>query len=656
MKKQAAILFLLLGLSYTAFAQRVIENPAYEFKSTGINTITQIERNKENTRVQVHCEFIPHWWISFDSTSYIKDADTGKKYFPTGIEGTEFGKKTFMPDSGDSTFVLIFPPFDKKMKKFDYIESETGEGSIFGVSLKKPKEQKNKPVEENIYGTWKEMENQLVAEADPSADYGAVFFREDTVHLRGFLKGYDPRAGFTTAMIYIGNELTREDYPTVVQIYPDGRFEADFLLNYPRESAIFFKRTSVPFYIEPGETLFISLDWEDFLMADRYRDRRYELKNIEFKGVSAEINKELNSIKVNTFNYRNFEKQLKTLPPVEFKQQQLEALKEANNSLAEMLKQNTVSVKGQQLLKNKILLSFYGALFDYVMTRTYYASQDSTNEILKQPIPDDYYDFLLKIDENDRSLIIPNTFSSFINRYEYMGPFNKTYAQFTPSNKFEMLSEGWLRKDSILRNDLQVTPGLLFDITKTRSLNFALEMLTPKEGHSFAEQINNSMTEPFLKEETMRMYAKKFPEGEKQAYKLPEGKATDIFRKMTDAHKGKFVLVDFWATTCGPCIHGIKQMQPLRDKYKGSPDLAFVYITDTGGSPEESYNKFISENDMGDNLFRLPEDEYNYLRQLFKFNGIPRYVMLDRDGNVVDDNFPGHNAEHEIQQLFSNKK
>ena len=121
MKKQTVILFLLLGLSHTAFAQRVIENPAYEFKSTGINTITQIERNKENTRVQVHCEFIPHWWISFDSTTYIKDADTGKKYFPIGIEGTEFGKKTFMPDSGDSTFVLIFPPFDKKMKKFDYI-------------------------------------------------------------------------------------------------------------------------------------------------------------------------------------------------------------------------------------------------------------------------------------------------------------------------------------------------------------------------------------------------------------------------------------------------------------------------------------------------------------------------------------------------------
>ena len=159
-------------------------------------------------------------------------------------------------------------------------------------------------------------------------------------------------------------------------------------------------------------------------------------------------------------------------------------------------------------------------------------------------------------------------FSSFINRYEYMGPFNNADMTFTPENKLEMFSKGWLRKDSVLRNELQVTPGLLFEIAKTRSLNYALEMLTPKEGHLLAEEINNSISEPFLKEETMRMYAKKFPEGEKQAYKLPDGKATDIFRKMTDPHKGKFVLVDFWATTCGPCIYGIKHMQPLRDKYK----------------------------------------------------------------------------------------
>lgn len=656
MKRQAAILFFLLAISYSTFGQRIINNPAYDFKSTGINTITQIERNKENTRVHIHSEFIPHWWISFDSTSYIRDTDTGKKYFPIGIEGTEFGKQTFMPDSGDSTFVLVFPPFDKKMKKFDYMESDSGEGSIFGVSLKQTKKKKNKAVEESIYGPWKDMESLLAPEADPSADYGANFFRKDTARLRGYLKGYDPRAGFSTGIIYLGNELTREDYPTVLQIHPDGRFEADLLLNHPWEGYIAFKSTTIPFYIEPGETLFVSFDWEDFLMADRYRDRRYEFKNIDFKGALAGINKELYRFKVNTFTYRDFEKQLKTLPPDEFKQQQLNALEEANNSLSEMLKQNTVSVKGQRLLKNKILLSHYGALLDYAMMRKRFAARDSTNEILKQPLPENYYNFLQKINSNDKSLISSNMFSSFINRYEFMEPFINKIVSFNPDERLEIYCKEWLNKDSILRNDLQVTPGLLFDIAKIRSLKFSLRSLTPKEGLFLVEQINNSITEPFLKEESMLLYNKLFPEGENQAYKLPEGKATDIFRKIVDPHKGKFVFVDFWATTCGPCIHEIKAMQPVREKYKDSPDIAFVYITDTGGSPEASYNKFIAENDMGDNKFRLPEDEYNYLRQLFKFNGIPRYVMLNREGDVINDNFPGYNADYEINKLFEDNK
>ena len=59
---------------------------------------------------------------------------------------------------------------------------------------------------------------------------------------------------------------------------------------------------------------------------------------------------------------------------------------------------------------------------------------------------------------------------------------------------------------------------------------------------------------------------------------------------------------------------------------------------------------------MGDNLFRLSEDEYNYLRQLFRFNGIPRYVMLNRDGDVIDDDFPGHSAKTELQKLLPDSK
>lgn len=655
MKKLVAIIVFCMGISCMLSAQRIITNPEYEFKSTGIYTITQIEQNKENTRVKILSEFIPHWWISIDSTSYIKDVDTGKKYYPTDVEGTEFGQKTFMPDSGDSTFVLVFPPFDKNMKKFDWINGESNEGCIFGVSLKKTGK-KDIPAD-NLYGTWKEADLQIEAEANPEIDFDTNFFKTDTAHIRGFLKGYDPRVGYNTALIYVGNEITREDYPTVVQIHPDGRFETDILLNYPLQSRIVFNRGSIPFYIEPGETLFISLDWKDFLMADRYRDRMYDYPSTQYAGRSARINRELNNFKFKNFNYKDFQKMLTTMPPAEFKQHQLTSYKEACDSLESQFVRNTVSEKGKRLLKNKALLANYTPLFDYVMSRKYYASKDSSNQVLQLPIPEDYYDFLREIDTKDKSLFASSQFSSFINRFEFMPPFSKTYNTMrSEEDKLTILKKVWKEKDSILREELHIDAGLLWEAAKVRSLEYNLSLLNRSEAQELLSEMNKDITDPFIRQEAARMYRLKFPEKETAAYKLPEGKATDIFRKYVDPHKGKYVVIDFWATTCAPCIQSIKQSRPFREKHIDSKDLAFVFITDVSSSPEEPYNKFIAENGMGDNLFRISTDDFNYLRQLFKFNGIPRYVLLDREGNVLDDNFPGYNAETEINKLLSENK
>lgn len=58
--------------------------------------------------------------------------------------------------------------------------------------------------------------------------------------------------------IYSSNELTREDYPTTVQVYPDGRFEASFLVTNPKTNYIIFKNDQFKFYIEPGQTPFLT--------------------------------------------------------------------------------------------------------------------------------------------------------------------------------------------------------------------------------------------------------------------------------------------------------------------------------------------------------------------------------------------------------------
>lgn len=149
-----------------------------------------------------------------------------------------------------------------------------------------------------------------------------------------------------------------------------------------------------------------------------------------------------------------------------------------------------------------------------------------------------------------------------------------------------------------------------------------------------------------------RLFTETFPEEKKTVYPLPNGIATDVFRKITDPFKGKILFIDFWATTCGPCVAGIKTMQPNREKYKDNKDFDFIFITDERSSPKADYDKFVKEQGMK-NIYRLPIDDYNYLRQLFKFNGIPHYTVIDKEGNVMSNNFQMHNFESELNGILS---
>jgi hypothetical protein len=56
------------------------------------------------------------------------------------------------------------------------------------------------------------------------------------------------------------------------------------------------------------------------------------------------------------------------------------------------------------------------------------------------------------------------------------------------------------------------------------------------------------------------------------------------------------------------------------------------------------------------NSYRISNDEFNMLRQLFRFNGIPRYVVIDQKGDVINDNFQMHNFEFELKRIIPSYK
>ncbi len=112
--------------------------------------------------------------------------------------------------------------------------------------------------------------------------------------------------------------------------------------------------------------------------------------------------------------------------------------------------------------------------------------------------------------------------------------------------------------------------------------------------------------------------------------------------------RGKYVYLDVWASWCGPCKREIPYLKELKETFKDK-NIEIIQIS-VDDKKEDWINIVQSENLQGIQLYAGGWD--NDLCDFFKINGIPRFILIDQSGNIINSN--AERPSGDIEQVLNN--
>ena len=426
----------------------------------------------------------------------------------------------------------------------------------------------------------------------PAKEEGAIkdeneFFKKGTGTLSGRFEGSD----HPEVIEYFGNNVFQEDHLQACKVAPDGSFSLEIPLEYPILSYLWSDKSSRPLYF--------------FLTPDGETDLQIDSSGLVHYPADSRCGK-LASWLSNAAPSFNSPQDSTILMLADYAGERLGFSKEEAH-----------------LLKQKIRITA--------------ATMELRSVTETDP---SLYISLAKLDPEDwTAFSISNEIFSLSNYYQFLGPMrgisNDTRKMMAvDSAVFKQPGPSIFLQAAImngrgLSQEVKINKQLL----EMYKANGNDQPLTFDYNKVWDDRLS-ALSSPYLKARYQATLDELLAESDNR-YDLPTGEATDIFRRMVDPFRGKWVYVDFWDIGCAPCKQGIESSVALRKKIAGMDNLELVFITGDRSTPPQVYKEYVAKYMAEETSYLIPEAESILLSQLFNFNAIPHNELVDPDGRIV---------------------
>ena len=684
--KQFSILLLAIASCCLLQAKdRVVKQPPFIVRNSSTIEIDRVVVSDTATVLEIKAYFRPNNWIRISSESYLL-ADNGEKYPIRSGNGITLDKEFWMPESGEASFSLIFPLLPPTVKVIDFIESDCEDCfKIWGIHLDGKLPKLDLPVTVKAKKT-------ITEESLPAAK-----FTGGKAILNGYLLGYQKHYQIA-AHVLLCNFLTGIFEQNPIKVNEDGTFSMEVELHAPSMVTLKVGDSSVKLFLVPGRETTVAVNLREInrMQSKLLKDHKSGEEQVYCMGAMGRLNNELNEPEhqwTALWEGDQFLKEIYNMSADTYKaycQSKFEKVK------ADIQGDKTLSEAGRQLLlienqyQYALSLSNITSYLMHSFVKYSGLPEREAYQKFQRPVQsENYYDYVsilnkpemlfcsgysqmmkylgyeidVKLDGNMKDI-----FSYILSSDKVSAADAQTIKEFSADlgagkekpvhmekmdelrNKYSTLFSEYSAKrmdyiiNQVLGKYIGSDKGIFFDLKKVMTLAQKISDFQPMTEADF--QSVRQLSDPYyinaLTAMNDRLLETIEANKKKTGYTVNEAgevKDEDLFYSITSKFKGKVILVDFWATWCGPCKMAMKQMKPMKEDLAGK-DIVYVFIAGEN-SPKETWDNMIP--DIHGEHYRVTEAQWNYLSKQFSIQGVPTYIIVDKEGGITQKytGFPG---------------